>query len=79
MKSVWKCLGTRGRMALLFGLTVGAVALVLTARKDLSTRDPAAIRGDPEMWQRVTRFPGGAAAYLVTGRRAGRRMIQVGG
>lgn len=78
MKSLWERLGTRGRIALLLGLTAGAVALVLAARNDLNTRDPATIRGDPEVWQRVTHFPGGAAAYLIAGRRVPREMIEVG-
>lgn len=78
MKSLWKGLETRGRVALLLGLTAGAIALVLTARKDLKTRDPAAIRGDPELWQRVTHFPGGAAAYLIAGRRVPREVTEVG-
>lgn len=78
MKSLWKNLGTGGRIALLVGLALAVVALVLTARRDLNTRDPATIRGNPEVWQRVTRFPGGAAAYLVAGRRAHHEVIEVG-
>jgi hypothetical protein len=69
VKRLWSGLGTPGRIALVLGLASSAIALVLTARNDLQDRDSAAIRGNPEVWKRVTRFPGGAAVYLIAGRR----------
>jgi hypothetical protein len=69
MRSFWKNLSPAGRIALILGIAVGAATLVLAARKDLRGRDPGSIRGDPEVWDRIARFPGGAAAYLIGGRR----------
>jgi hypothetical protein len=58
-----------GRLLLLVaGAAMGAI-LVVTARRDLARRDPAAVRGDPDVWRRVTYLPGPAAAYLIAGRR----------
>jgi hypothetical protein len=69
MRALWNRLSPSGRIALILGIAAGATALVLAARRDLRGRDPDAIRGDPELWDRMTRFPGGAAAYLIAGRR----------
>lgn len=69
MRSLWNQLSPSGRIALILGIAAGAVTLVLTARKDLEARGTATIRGDREIWDRMTRFPGGAAAYLIAGRR----------
>jgi len=68
MKSLWSNLPTAGRVALVIGVAIGAAGLIATARRDLANRDPSAVRGNHEVWDRVTRFPGGATAYLVTGR-----------
>lgn len=71
MKSVWNRLSTGGRVVFLFSIVAAGAAVVLTARRDLASREASAIRGDPEIWRRVTLFPGGATAYLVAGRRQG--------
>jgi hypothetical protein len=69
MKALWAKLPPTGRVALLVGMAATAVTLVATARHDLARRDTASIRGNPEVWDKVTRLPGGATAYLVAGRR----------
>lgn len=69
MRTLWKKLPTGGRVALLIGVAMTAVTLIATARRDLEARDPSSIRGNPEVWDKATRFPGGATAYLVAGRR----------
>lgn len=69
MRSMWRALSLPGRVALVVGLVVAGTAVVITARRDLAERDPATVRGDPDIWRRVTFMPGAAAAYLVAGRR----------
>jgi len=69
VKAFWNKLPSAGRATLLTVAGAAAVALIVTARHDLSRRDPASIRGNPEMWDKVTRLPGGATAYLFAGRR----------
>ena len=69
MKTVWKKLPGAAKVALLVGLATIAATLVVKARRDLAARDPSRIRGNPEVWDKVTRLPGGATAYLVAGRR----------
>lgn len=69
MKALWAKLPPVGRVALLAGMAAAAVILVATARRDLAKRDTASIRGNPEVWDRVTRLPGGATAYLIAGRK----------
>jgi hypothetical protein len=69
MRTLWKKLPTAGRAALLIGAVMTAVTLIATARRDLAARDSSSIRGNPEVWDKMTRLPGGAAAYLVAGRR----------
>lgn len=69
MKALWAKLPPAGRVALLTGIVAIAVTLVAAARRDLASRDTASIRGNPEVWDRVTRLPGGATAYLVAGRK----------
>lgn len=66
---MWKRIPMGGRVALLVGLVVAATMVVVTARRDLAERDPATVRGDPEVWRRVTYLPGAAVAYLMAGRR----------
>jgi hypothetical protein len=70
MRTLWKELPTAGRVALLIGVAITAVALIATARRDLEVRDSSSIRGNPEVWDKATRLPGGATAYLVAGRRS---------
>ena len=72
MKASWARLPPTGRIALLGGIAGAAVTLVATARHDLARRDMASIRGNPEVWDKVTRLPGGATAYLLAGRRPAR-------
>lgn len=69
MKASWARLPPTGRVALLVGIAAAALTLVATARHDLARRNTASIRGNPEIWDKVTRLPGGATAYLVAGRR----------
>jgi hypothetical protein len=69
MRTLWKKLPTAGKVALLIGATMTAATLIATARHDLATRDTSSIRGNPEIWDKATRLPGGATAYLVAGRR----------
>lgn len=47
-----------------------AATLIATARRDLRARDSSWIRGNPKVWDKATRLPGGATAYLVGGRRS---------
>jgi hypothetical protein len=70
MRTLWKKLPTAGRVALLIGVAITAVTLIATARRDLEARDSSSIRGNPEVWDKATRLPGGATAYLVAGRRS---------
>jgi hypothetical protein len=69
MKPLWKKLPTAGKTTLLIGLAITAATLIITARRDLAARDPSKIRGNPEVWDKATRLPGGATAYLVAGRK----------
>ncbi|HSM44215.1 MAG TPA: hypothetical protein VK969_04275 [Acidimicrobiia bacterium] len=69
MKALWAKLPPTGRVAFLAGIAAAAVSLVATARHDLARRDTASIRGNREVWDRATRLPGGATAYLIAGRR----------
>lgn len=69
MRTLWKKLPTAGRVALLIGAAMTAATLIATARHDLAARDTSSIRGKPEIWDKATRLPGGATAYLVAGRR----------
>jgi hypothetical protein len=69
MRTLWKKLPTAGRAALLIGAAMTAATLIATARRDLAARDSSSIRGNPELWDKATRLPGGATAYLVAGRR----------
>jgi hypothetical protein len=69
VKPLWDRLSTRGRVALILTLGTAALGLVVTARRDLHTRDRDLIRGNPDVWNRVTVMPGAAAAYLALGRR----------
>ena len=69
MKSLWIKLPTAARIVLVIGVAIGATGLIATARRDLASRDASAIRGNHELWDRVTRLPGGATAYLVAGRK----------
>jgi hypothetical protein len=78
MSRLWKRLGTGTRLFVGTVLMIGAVAVVTVARRDLETRDPAAVRGNPRIWDRVTRFPGGSVAYLAFGRRS-RQHVGLGG
>ena len=73
MRTLWKNLPTAGKAALLVGLAITAATLIVTARRDLAARHPSKIRGNPEVWDKATRLPGGATAYLVAGRRHGSR------
>lgn len=70
MKALWAKLPPAGRVALLAGMVAAGVTLVATARRDLARRDTDLIRGNPEVWDRVTRLPGGATAYLIAGRKS---------
>lgn len=69
MTTLWDRLSLPGRVVLILTLGTAALGLVLTARRDLHTRDPDLVRGNPDVWERVTIMPGGAAAYLGLGRR----------
>jgi hypothetical protein len=69
MKTLWRRLPPAGRAALLIGAATAAATLVVTARRDLAGRDQSSIRGKPEVWDKVTRMPGGATAYLIAGRK----------
>jgi hypothetical protein len=69
VKTLWDRLSIPGRIILLLTLGTAALGLVVTARRDLHTRDPDLIRGNPDVWNRITVMPGGAAAYLSLGRR----------
>lgn len=69
MRTLWKKLPTAGRVGALFGAAITAATLVANARRDLAVRDSSSIRGNPTVWDRATRLPGGATAYLVAGRR----------
>jgi hypothetical protein len=69
MKTPWDRLSIPGRIVLVLTLGTASLGLGLTARRDLHTRDPDLIRGNPDVWNRVTVMPGGAAAYLSLGRR----------
>lgn len=69
MRGLWNTLSPTGRVALIVGILATAASLIVGARRDLATRDAAAIRGNPEVWDNVTRLPGGATAYLVAGRK----------
>jgi hypothetical protein len=69
VRTLWKKLPTSGRVALLIGVAITAATLIATARRDLAARDASSIRGNPEVWDKATRLPGGATAYLVAGRR----------
>lgn len=69
MKSIWSEFSTSGKAALLLGAAALAVAVVAAARRDLATRDPSTVRGNPDVWGRVTWMPGAAAAYLIGGRK----------
>lgn len=68
MRPLWRRLPLAGYLVLIL-VAAGATAVVMAARSDLATRDPATIRGDVRVWQQASRFPGGAAAYLIAGRR----------
>lgn len=46
-----------------------AVATVVTARRDLATRDADDLRGRREVWNRVTYLPGAAVVYLLFARK----------
>lgn len=69
MRTIWKKLPIAGKVLLLIGTAMTAATLIASARRDLAVRDPSSIRGNPEVWDKVTRLPGGAAVYLVAGRR----------
>ena len=69
MRTLWKKLPSAGRVALLIGAAIAVATLIATARRDLAARDSSAIRGNPKVWDKATRLPGGATAYLVAGRR----------
>ena len=69
MKDFWKGLSLCARVAVVAVLGLATGTLVVLARRDLESRDPNSIRGDRDRWDTVTRFPGGAAASLVIGRR----------
>lgn len=69
MRALWNRLSPKGRVALIVSMAGVAASLIVTARRDLAQRDAATIRGDPRMWDKVTRLPGGATAYLVAGRK----------
>lgn len=69
MKSMWMKLSRGGKMALLLGVAAVAGTLILAARRDLAEREPSGMRGNPEVWDKVTRMPGGATAYLIAGRK----------
>lgn len=69
MRTLWKKLPTAGKTALLVGLAITAATMIVTARRDLTARDPSRIRGNPVFWDKATRLPGGATAYLIAGRR----------
>ncbi len=73
MKRLWARLPFWGRVALMIGLALGTATVVIVARKDLEDRDPSTMRGNPRVWDTVTRFPGGAVAYLALGRRTHNR------
>ena len=70
MRTLWRELPTTTKVALLIGVALTALTLVATARRDLGARDSSSIRGNPEVWDKATRFPGAATAYLVAGRRS---------
>jgi hypothetical protein len=69
MRTLWNRLPTAGRIALLLGALIAATTPIAIARRDLAARDPSAVRGNPDIWDKVTRLPGGATAYLLAGRR----------
>jgi hypothetical protein len=69
MRTLWNKLSPAGRFTMIVCAVAGAAALVVTARRDLARRDPRSIRGNPELWNKVTRLPGGATAYLLAGRK----------
>lgn len=69
MKSMWTKLSTSGKAGVLLGLAGLAGMLIFAARRDLAARAPSETRGDPEVWDKVTRMPGGATAYLIAGRK----------
>lgn len=59
----------RRKAGLILGLANTAATLIVTVRRDLATRDSSRIRSNPEVWDKATRLPGGATAYLVARRR----------
>lgn len=69
MKSIWKGMSVTQRVVCLAVCSAAAAGLVIAARRDLSGRDAAAVRGDRAVWKRITYLPGAAAAYLAFGRR----------
>lgn len=69
MKSLWNRMTTAQRAVVMAAVAAAAAGVVVAARRDLSGRDDAAVRGDPAVWKRVTYLPGGAAVYLAFGRR----------
>jgi hypothetical protein len=69
VKRSWNQLSLPGRIALVVALGTAAITLVSAARRDLHTRNPGLIRGNPDVWEKVTYMPGGAGAYLTIGRR----------
>ena len=69
MKRSWDRLSLPARIAIVVAVGTAAITLVSAARRDLHTRNPGLIRGNPELWEKVTYMPGGAGAYLAIGRR----------
>lgn len=75
MPKRWSSLSPSKRLIVLLATAMVAAAAIITPRSDLARRDPDAIRGDPKVWNRVTRSPGGAVAYLLTGGRRVNRPV----
>lgn len=62
-------LDRRLRVAVIAAMATGAVTAIRTARRDLASRATHEIRGNPQVWKRLTILPGPAIAYLLCGRR----------
>lgn len=69
MSATWKRLSTSGKVSLIGALLMVALGVISLARLDLATREQDQVRGRKDVWERMTMFPGGAAAYLIAGRK----------
>lgn len=69
MSSPLQRLTKRQRILVFVGMAVAGIAAVAAARCDLRQRAPEDVRGNPEVWDRLTHMPGPSVAYLLFGRR----------